>query len=164
MRTGDLIGTAVGNTFRAKLRTSLTVIAILIGAFTLTLTTAVGSGVSAYVTTQVASIGATNSITVTKTGIKLASNVTFSVDVPTTFLRVINFNKLTVSGLSSSAATLPPYLDFYLTLDVSGSMGLPSTGAEQTRLSQVNPDNYRQYPTGCVFACPDTWPSPSPET
>ena len=92
-------------------------------------------------------------ITMTKTGIKLAANVTFSVDVPTTFLRVINFNKLTVTGLSSSAATLPPYLDFYLTLDVSGSMGLPSTGAEQTRLSQVNPDNYRQYPTGCVFAC-----------
>ena len=92
-------------------------------------------------------------ISVTKTGIKLASTVTFSVDVPTTFLRVINFNKLTVSGLSSAAATLPPYLDFYLTLDVSGSMGLPSTGAEQTRLSQVNPDNYRQYPTGCVFAC-----------
>jgi Flp pilus assembly protein TadG len=92
-------------------------------------------------------------ISVTKTGIKLAANVTFSVDVPTTFLRVINFNKLTVSGLSSAAATLPPYLDFYLTLDTSGSMGLASTGTEQTRLSQVNPDNFRQYPTGCVFAC-----------
>jgi len=92
-------------------------------------------------------------ISVTKTGIKLAASVTFTADVPTTFLKVINYSKLTVTGLSSSAATLPPYLDFYLTLDVSGSMGLPSTGAEQTRLSQVNPDNYRQYPTGCTFAC-----------
>ena len=95
----------------------------------------------------------TKDIAVTKTGIKLTANVTFSADVPTTFLKVINYSKLTVSGLSGSAATLPPYLDFYLTLDVSGSMGLPSTGAEQTRLSQVNPDNYRQYPTGCTFAC-----------
>ena len=92
-------------------------------------------------------------VTVTKTGIKLAASVSFTADVSTTFLKVINYNKLTVSGISSSAATLPPYLDFYLTLDVSGSMGLPSTGDEQTRLSQVNPDNYRQYPTGCVFAC-----------
>ena len=93
------------------------------------------------------------SSTVTKTGIKLAATVTYTADVPVSFLKVIGFQKLTVTGASSSAATLPPYLDFYLTLDVSGSMGLPSTAAEQTRLSQVNPDNYRQYPTGCTFAC-----------
>ena len=93
------------------------------------------------------------SSTVTKTGIKLAASVTFTADVPVTFLKVIGYQKLTVTGISSSAATLPPYLDFYLMLDVSGSMGLPSTAAEQTRLSQVNPDNYRQYPTGCTFAC-----------
>jgi Flp pilus assembly protein TadG len=91
--------------------------------------------------------------TVTKTGIQLASSVQFSADVPVVFMKVLGYQQLTVTGVSSSAATLPPYLDFYLTLDVSGSMGLPSTGAEQTRLSQVNPDNYRQYPTGCTFAC-----------
>jgi hypothetical protein len=32
-------------------------------------------------------------------------------------------------------------------------MGLPSTSAEATRLSNVNPDNYQQYPTGCTLAC-----------
>jgi Flp pilus assembly protein TadG len=93
------------------------------------------------------------SSTVTKTGIKLAASVVFTADVSVTFLKVIGFQKLTVTGSSGSAATLPPYLDFYLTLDVSGSMGLASTAAEQTRLAQVNPDNYRQYPTGCAFAC-----------
>jgi Flp pilus assembly protein TadG len=93
------------------------------------------------------------SSTVTKTGIKLAATVTYTADVPVSFLKVIGFQQLTVTGASSAAATLPPYLDFYLTLDVSGSMGLASTAAEQTRLSQVNPDNYRQYPTGCTFAC-----------
>jgi Flp pilus assembly protein TadG len=96
-------------------------------------------------------------VTVTKTGIKLAANVTFSADVPTTFLKVINYSSLTVTGLSSSAATLPPYLDFYLTLDVSGSMGLPSTPAEQERLGRINPDNWVQYrnSTGvsCTLAC-----------
>jgi len=91
--------------------------------------------------------------TVTKTGIKLASNVQFSADVPAVFMKVIGYQKLTVTGSSTSAASLPPYLDFYLMLDVSGSMGLPSTDNEQTRLAAINPDNYANYPTGCTLAC-----------
>ncbi|WP_158254130.1 hypothetical protein [Cryobacterium sp. Y50] len=43
MRTKDLIATAISNTFRSKLRTTLTVLAIFVGAFTLTLTNAVGA-------------------------------------------------------------------------------------------------------------------------
>ena len=94
---------------------------------------------------------------VTKTGIKLAATVTYTATVPVTFLKVIGYQTLTVTGISSSAATLPPYLDFYLTLDVSGSMGLPSTPAEQERLGRINPDNWVQYrnSTGvsCTLAC-----------
>ena len=52
--------------------------------------------------------------TVTKTGIKLASNVTFSADVPVVFMKVIGYQRLTVTGSSTSAASLPPHLDFYL--------------------------------------------------
>ncbi|WP_144760980.1 ABC transporter permease [Curtobacterium sp. 9128] len=63
----DLLRTAVGNTFRSKLRTTLTVIAIFIGAFTITLTSAIGTGVGNYIDTQVASIGDTGALTVTKT-------------------------------------------------------------------------------------------------
>jgi Flp pilus assembly protein TadG len=91
--------------------------------------------------------------TVTKTGVKLAANVQFTADVPTTFMSVVGYQKLTISGTSKSTASLPPYLDFYLMLDVSGSMGLPSTNAEQTRLASINPDNYTSYPNGCTFAC-----------
>jgi Flp pilus assembly protein TadG len=95
----------------------------------------------------------TRTSTVTKTGVNLNSNITFSAQVPTTFMRVIGMQALTVSGSSKSAAKLPPYLDFYLTLDVSGSMGLPSTTAEAQRMQAVNPDNFVQYPTGCTLAC-----------
>src|SRR6266436_2401354 len=95
----------------------------------------------------------TRTSTVTKTGIKLASSVTFSADVPTNFMRVVGFQKLTVTGVSKSSASLPPYLDFYLALDVSGSMGLPSTTAEAKRLQYISPDNFVQYPTGCTLAC-----------
>jgi hypothetical protein len=91
--------------------------------------------------------------TVTKTGIKLASNVQFSATVPTTFMNVVGWSAMTIGGTSISNASLPPYLDFYLTLDVSGSMGLPSTSAEAVRMQSINPDNYRQYPTGCTLAC-----------
>ncbi len=91
--------------------------------------------------------------TVTKTGSTLTSQVQFTANVPVTFLVVLGYQNLTVSGKSSSSTTLPLYLDFYLTLDVSGSMGLPSTTAEAQRMQAVSPDNYRQYPTGCTLAC-----------
>jgi len=91
--------------------------------------------------------------TVTKTNSTLNSVVTFSAQVPTTFLKVVGWQNLTINGTSSSSAAMSTYLDFYLTLDVSGSMGLPSTAAEMTRLSTVNPDNFVQYPTGCTLAC-----------
>jgi len=60
---------------------------------------------------------------------------------------------MTVTGTSAASGSLPPYLDFYLMLDVSGSMGLASTPGEQTRLAAVNPDDRVNYPTGCAFAC-----------
>ncbi len=91
--------------------------------------------------------------TVTKTKAILKSNIQFSAQVPTTFLGLIGYPNLTITGSSSASASLPLYLDFYLALDVSGSMGLPSTTAEAQRMQSVNPDNYRQYPTGCTLAC-----------
>jgi Flp pilus assembly protein TadG len=99
------------------------------------------------------SVQASPTPTVTKTGIKLASNVSFTAQVPVTFLKAIGYTTLTVTGSSTSNASLPPYLDFYLTLDVSGSMGLPSTTSEAARMQSINPDNYVQYPTGCTLAC-----------
>jgi len=91
--------------------------------------------------------------TVTKTGTKLNSNVQFTANVPVVFMKVVGYTSLTVTGTSNSSASLPLYLDFYLMLDVSGSMGLPSTDSEQTRLAAVNPDNYANYPSGCTLAC-----------
>ena len=93
------------------------------------------------------------SASVTKTGVSLTSTVTFSANVPTIFMNIVGFPQLTVKGSSSASSSLPMYLDFYVMLDVSGSMGLPSTNAEQTRLAAVNPDDFTVYPAGCTFAC-----------
>ncbi|MBV9201540.1 MAG: pilus assembly protein, partial [Alphaproteobacteria bacterium] len=91
--------------------------------------------------------------TVTKTGSTLTSVVTFTADVPVTFMKVAGWSTMHISGSSTAKYTMPLYLDFYLMLDVSGSMGLPSTTAEAVRLQSVNPDNYVLYPTGCTIAC-----------
>jgi Flp pilus assembly protein TadG len=91
--------------------------------------------------------------TVQKTGPTLNSVVTFSASVPVTFMSVLGYKTLTVTGTSKASSALPLYLDFYLTLDVSGSMGLPSTPAEAVRMQAINPDNWVQYRTGCTLAC-----------
>jgi hypothetical protein len=90
---------------------------------------------------------------VTKTGPALTSTVTFSANVPTTFMKVVGYKQLTVTGSSSASSSLPLYLDFYVALDVSGSMGMPSTASEAQRLQYLNPDNNVDYPTGCTLAC-----------
>jgi putative ABC transport system permease protein len=66
MNIVDLIRSAVKNSLRSKTRTTLTVLAIFIGAFTLTLTSGVGTGINQYIDTTVASIGADDVLTVTK--------------------------------------------------------------------------------------------------
>lgn len=67
MNTGDLIGSAVSNTFRSKTRTVLTILAIFVGAFTLTVTNGLGTGINRYIDDTVTSIGASDVMTVTKT-------------------------------------------------------------------------------------------------
>ncbi|MFB2580267.1 ABC transporter permease [Herbiconiux sp. P15] len=67
MKTVDLVGTAVSNTFRSKTRTILTILAIFVGAFTLTLTNGLGTGINAYVDDTVSGVGASDTMTVTKT-------------------------------------------------------------------------------------------------
>jgi putative ABC transport system permease protein len=54
----DIIRTASSNTLRSKLRTSLTVIAIFIDSFTLTLTNGLGSSISTYIDAQINNLGA----------------------------------------------------------------------------------------------------------
>ncbi|UOQ56365.1 ABC transporter permease [Leucobacter allii] len=66
MRALDIIGTAMTNTLRSKTRTLLTVLAIFVGAFTLTLTSGLGTGINRYIDDTVAGIGASDVMTVTK--------------------------------------------------------------------------------------------------
>lgn len=67
MKSTDIITTAAGNTMRSKARTLLTVLAIFIGAFTLTITSGLGVGISKYVDTIVEGFGQEDQLYVMKT-------------------------------------------------------------------------------------------------
>jgi putative ABC transport system permease protein len=60
MKLTDLLQTASSSMLRSKARTLLTIIAIFIGAMTITLTNGIGSGVKSYLNKQIGNLGATN--------------------------------------------------------------------------------------------------------
>jgi len=92
-----------------------------------------------------------NSMTadVTKTGGTITSTTQFSAQVPTTFLGVMGKSAMTVTGTSTSTASMPLYIDFYLLLDNSPSMGVGATPADVAKMVNNTPD-------ACAFACHDT--------
>jgi hypothetical protein len=95
----------------------------------------------------------TPTATVTLNGMTMTATVSFTAKSPTYFLGILGHSNVSLSGSSTASYTLPTYINFYLMLDVSGSMSFPSTTAEQERLMAVNPDNLGEYPNGCQFAC-----------
>jgi putative ABC transport system permease protein len=89
MKFLDILTSTVRNSFRNKVRTSLTVVAIFIGAFTLTITSAIGTGVSEYIDTQVTSVGLPGVFTIAK-----AQDVAVGSTGPATY----DPNKVVASG------------------------------------------------------------------
>ncbi len=84
---------------------------------------------------------------------QFTSTATYTGAMPTNFGKLFGTKTLNLAGSASSSMTLGSYLDFYLALDVSGSMGLATSVADQQKLSAINPDNSSAYPHGCAFAC-----------
>jgi len=117
-----------------------------------------------YGTVTSAFSGVTSNGSVSKSGQTLTSTMTFSDQVPTSFMKIMGYSNITVSGSSTASYSMPVYINFYLMLDVSGSMSFPSTTAEQSRLMAVNPDDYAIYPGGCTFACHFTAQGSCPQT
>ena len=90
---------------------------------------------------------------VTRVGQTLTETVSYTVPQTNRFGELFNVTTTQIAGSATASVTMPSYLDFYLLLDVSGSMGLPSTTAGQTQLASINHDDQASYPSGCNFAC-----------
>jgi hypothetical protein len=64
----------------------------------------------------------------------------------TAFMGMVSINNIAVSGSSTAASAAPTYIDFYLLLDNTPSMGVGATPADVTTMVNNTPDQ-------CAFAC-----------
>jgi Flp pilus assembly protein TadG len=85
---------------------------------------------------------------VTKANSTVTSTVSFSANVPTMFLGVMGKSTMTITGSSTATANMPLFIDFYLLLDNSPSMGVGATPADVATMVANTPDS-------CAFACHD---------
>ena len=93
------------------------------------------------------------SATVAKTSGTVTSTVQFSADVPTTFMSIVGRTAMTVTGTSNGVATMPLYIDFYLMLDNSPSMGVGATTADIAAMMAATAN--KAVDANCAFACHD---------
>eukprot|EP01037_Dinobryon_pediforme_P013957 gene13957-14073_t len=92
-------------------------------------------------------------VTVARSGQTLTASVSYTASIANQFGGIFKINTMNLSNTVGSSLTLGTFVNFYMMIDVSGSMGLPSTAAGQLQLAAINPDNKSTYPSGCQFAC-----------
>ncbi len=85
---------------------------------------------------------------VKKTGSVVTATVSYSATVPTMFMNVVGFRTVNLQGTSTATASMPKYMDFYLLLDNSPSMGVAATPDDVTKMVNATTDK-------CAFACHD---------
>jgi len=76
----------------------------------------------------------------------MSVTVSYTGQVQTTLARIIGLSTIAIGGTATAKVNAPPYIDFYLLLDNSPSMGLGATAADITHLQSLTPDS-------CAFAC-----------
>ncbi|MBB2963238.1 TadE/TadG family type IV pilus assembly protein [Methylobacterium sp. R2-1] len=89
------------------------------------------------------------SLDVTRTGQTLTAKVTYTATVQNTFGKIFGLSTSIVTNTVTASADLAGYLDFYLMVDVSGSMGLPTTDADAALLASKSVEDQGN----CQFAC-----------
>jgi len=95
--------------------------------------------------------GAVQLTNVTTTAVKdstgrRTASVTYTATSGNVFARVLGLRVLNIGGASSTTNAIAPNMNFYMLLDVSGSMALPTTSAGLLKIAQSNSK-------GCKFAC-----------
>jgi Flp pilus assembly protein TadG len=86
--------------------------------------------------------------TMTKASNVITSSVQFTATLPTMFLGLMGKNSITVNGTSVATTNMPLYIDFYLLLDNSPSMGVGATPTDVSTMVNNTSDQ-------CAFACHD---------
>jgi hypothetical protein len=77
--------------------------------------------------------------------------ISYTAENNTIFSGILGQSMLGISGTSTSEASIPPNIDFYLLLDNSPSMQLPATQAGINTMQSLTPT--QDGGNGCAFAC-----------
>lgn len=96
--------------------------------------------------TQSGSSLGTVSATVTDNTSGRTAVVSYTASVPTTFMGVAGITTISVAGTSTAKSAIPAYIDFYLLLDNTPSMGVGATPADVAKMVANTSDK-------CAFAC-----------
>ena len=96
----------------------------------------------------------TVSAKVTDSGNGRTAVVNYTASVPTAFMGIVGINTIAISGSSTAASAIPTYIDFYLLLDNTPSMGVGATPVDVTTMVNNTRDQ-------CAFACHELDISPN---
>lgn len=89
------------------------------------------------------------SANISQVGRKITSKVNFTARIPTTFMSILGRPAVAIKGVATAMVDMAPFVDFYLVLDNSPSMGLGATEDDIDALEAATPDK-------CAFACHTT--------
>ncbi len=89
------------------------------------------------------------SATVTDGATGRTAIVSYTATKPNTFMGLFGTPTMTINGQSTASAGLSTYIDFYLLLDNTPSMGVGATQSDINTMVSNTPDQ-------CAFACHDT--------
>lgn len=76
------------------------------------------------------------------------ATVTYTASVPTAFMGLMGVRSIAIAGSATATSAKPAYIDFYLMLDNTPSMGIGATPTDVATMVANTPDK-------CGFACHD---------
>ncbi len=88
---------------------------------------------------------------VERSGSFFTSVVTYEAEVPTSFMKLAGLTNVTVSGEARATYAAAKYIDFYMFLDNSPSMGLGATSKDIVDLQRITANQPKD--ANCAFAC-----------
>jgi hypothetical protein len=100
--------------------------------------------------------GVTPTLTVRSNGKGgIISDVTYSDNVPTFFGGLLGFSYINVAGHAQATSSPITYINYYIIVDISQSMGVGATAADMSALYNrvVTYGNGSDGETGCTFGC-----------
>ena len=82
------------------------------------------------------------------------ATISYSGQIPTTILQVVGINQMTIHGTATAQSKLPSYLNFYVLMDNSPSMGIAGSTKDIANMQALTaPYEAQNSNPPCAFAC-----------